>query len=642
MRMMTLAFHNFKNSFRNYLSVILSLAFTILIFLNFQNILASDAFAVLGERNRDYIDILVQMVSFVLGCFMFFFIWYATNVFLTKRKKEIGIYVFMGLTNERIGVLYMIETVFIGLSALVLGILVGMLTTGLFQMILLAISDIAVEIHFQAAPKAILVTAVVYLVLYLIFVGKGYLNILRSSVLDMISASRRHENTTQKKSLLLGKAVLGLMVLGSGYYLSVKDGGQEVMAYALAAVVLVTVGVYLLFGGLIPLILSLLQRNKGYLYHRQRCLWINNLIFRMKRNYRTYAMVCVLVLCAVSALATGFAVKNRYDNITSFENKYTFQLIFRQAQSAETDQLAAQAEQILADQAGIAYRMRLPLLMLPEGTIDDHLYQETYGIVSYADLQKTAEDADIAVEFTKPAENEVIGLTHMILLSLISDKMEQTVGIGGQEYQQMTKSREPFLGYLQESMSFLVVNEEVYEKLCQTGEREVVYSYKIQDDNAFTAAKVALDEWRKGQTMEIGRVALDPENKEIEWFKILYSLCIFMFLVFILASGSIMFMKQYNDAFEEKEQYQILHKMGVSRYSLRQAVRCELAAAYTIPFVVMTISSWFAVHALAGMMQTNLFTVNVVSVGIVLGIFVIFYGLSVSVYQKNAGIVHTN
>ena len=85
--MMDLAFLNFKNGFKNYLSLVISLAFTILVLFNFQNIIYSGAFEVLGTRNKEYIDIIIQMISYILGCFMFFFIWYATNVFLTRRKK---------------------------------------------------------------------------------------------------------------------------------------------------------------------------------------------------------------------------------------------------------------------------------------------------------------------------------------------------------------------------------------------------------------------------------------------------------------------------------------------------------------------------------------------------------------------------
>ena len=116
MSMFRLAFMNFRNSFRSYLSLVLSLAFTILILFNFQNIIYSAPFAVLGEHNKEYIDILVEAVSVVLGCFMFFFLWYATNVFLTRRKREIGIYIFMGMSNQRIGGLYVIEISFVGVT----------------------------------------------------------------------------------------------------------------------------------------------------------------------------------------------------------------------------------------------------------------------------------------------------------------------------------------------------------------------------------------------------------------------------------------------------------------------------------------------------------------------------------------------
>ena len=172
MRMMSLALMNFKNSFRNYLSLVISLSFTILIFFNFQNIIYSDGLAVLGAKNKEYTEMVVQVISFVLVCFMFFFIWYSTNVFLTKRKKEIGIYVFMGLSNQKIGRLYAIETALTGVSALIFGIFSGVLTAGLFQMILFALSDIAVEISFQFRIKPVFITSGVYLAVYFIFVLK--------------------------------------------------------------------------------------------------------------------------------------------------------------------------------------------------------------------------------------------------------------------------------------------------------------------------------------------------------------------------------------------------------------------------------------------------------------------------------------
>ena len=88
MSMFKLAFLNFKSGLKNYMALILSLAFTVLILFNFQNLLDSDALGILGEINKRNIDIIIEVITFVIVCFMLFFIWYATNVFLTQRKKR--------------------------------------------------------------------------------------------------------------------------------------------------------------------------------------------------------------------------------------------------------------------------------------------------------------------------------------------------------------------------------------------------------------------------------------------------------------------------------------------------------------------------------------------------------------------------
>ena len=125
MSLIQLAFSNFKRSLREYAALIISLSFSIFIFFNFQNIVYSDSMDVLNSMKKEYIDVVVNAASVVFGVFLFFFIWYATNVFLKQRKKEIGIYTFMVLDNIRIGKMYALEAFFIGLFSLVIGLATG-------------------------------------------------------------------------------------------------------------------------------------------------------------------------------------------------------------------------------------------------------------------------------------------------------------------------------------------------------------------------------------------------------------------------------------------------------------------------------------------------------------------------------------
>lgn len=634
MSMVKLAMMNVKHGLKNYLSLILSLAFTVLILFNFQNLIGADSFLVLGTRNKEYIEIIVQIISFILGCFMFFFIGYATNVFLTRRKKEIGIYIFMGLSHEKIGQLYLLETIFTGLAALILGLFSGALTCGLFQMILLLISDLSVEIQFRPGLRPALFTAAVYGIIYLFFAVKGYIHLLKSSVASMLSAAKQNEYIRQKRGTLWMKTVLGVWILGTGYFLALKEGRTDVMRNALGAVVLVTVGVYLLFGGFLPLLAREMVEHKSFLYRKQRILWVNRLVFCMKKNYRTYAMVCILLLCSVTALATSFAMKGRYDNIIRFENTYTFQLLIPEAHAAD---LSDRAKQVIEENTELAYSAKIPVLLIDTSLINAMDYANQYAVLPYSALKALSIEAGLAFDLPEPGEDQVIKVSHPVLLSLITDRTDAVMTINGKSYLQIEESTVPYLGYLQESIGFYVVNDNEYASLLPLGEEMLAANYKIRYPEDFEHTKEALDGWRTllGDS-GIARVAIDPKSNELDWIKVMYSMGVFMFLVFVVASGSIMFMRLYNDAFEETERTKVLLKLGIDRGDLRRAVKAELAAAYGVPFLVMSVSTFFSVGALSKMMFVDLSGVNAVSLVIVLAVLIVWYRLSVWVYPVSS------
>lgn len=621
MSMFRLAFMNFRNSFRSYLSLVLSLAFTILILFNFQNLIYSGPFAVLGEHNKQYIDMLVETVSVVLGCFMFFFLWYATNVFLTRRKREIGIYIFMGMSNRKIGRLYVIEISLVGVTALAAGIGSGALLGGLFQMTMGAVSDIAVDVRFGVSWKAVNVTGVSFLAMYFFFALKGYWNITHSSVLNMISAARQNEYVRMPKTVLSAKAALGAAVLSAGYYLANKGGRQSMLNNALLAVVLVIAGVYLLFGGLIPLAFQTLSANKHFLYRGQRCLWVNQMVFRMRKNYRTYAMVCIVGICSVTALATGFAMKERYHNIIRFDNQYTFQLLTNQSGLGE------KASALIGGAGDIACQTSLAALSLDA----DHL------VLKYSEVKRVAQERGERFDLSEPADDETVYLSYQMLMSLIVHEQPYPVTIGGKAYLVTRTVRDAYIGYMQREMGcFYVVSDSEYERLKEQGTTLYIHNYKLADDMDFAAARAAVDTLISNTDENFtARVAVDPFDNDTDWIKALHSLCIFMFLVFVVACGCIMFMKLYNDSFEEKERYLVLRKLGIPSGTISASIAQELLSAYMLPFAVMAVSAYFSVHALGRMMYTSLFSIYVVSTLAVFAVFVLCYMLSVAVYRKN-------
>lgn len=624
MSMMKLAFQNFKSSFKSYLSLIISLAFTILVLFNFINLIDSGILDQLGETNASNVEVILQVLSFTIACFMIFFIWYSTNVFLTKRKKEIGIYVFMGLSNQKIGKLYAIETILIGFTSLLLGIVFGILTSQLFTMILMAISEISVEITFHFSLMPILITSIIFFIIYFVFVVKGYINIVRSSVLEMVSANRQNEYIKQNNTVLILKAIIGVIVLAAGFYLATKEAGMEVMGNILLATILVIIGIYLLFGGLIPLMFQTLAKNKNFLYQKERNLWINNIIFRMKKNYRTYAIVCVLMLCSVTALAFGFSMKNRYEGIVHFENTYTYQVLSDQAGYEN------EFKELIEKENKIEYTSDIEILTLNKEDTNNN-YTIPLALVSYSDIKQLADDTGMEFDLTETKDHEYIELNRLYVMSLTNDFIVNTETIQGVEYTSIQQTTTPYLGYMQEEMNYMIVNDKTFTQLSSIGQSMHIYNYKIEDPYNFEASTKDI----QSSSHCLGLVKINPEREEIAWLKILFSVSIFTFMVFIFASGSILFMKLYNDAFEEKERYQVLTKLGISKKILKKSIANELRFAYSVPLVIMAISSYFSVKTIGNLMHATLLSVNIISVVIIFIFFYVCYRISLIIYQRN-------
>lgn len=633
MTLFGLARSNFRRSVREFGMMILSLAFSVFIFFNFQNVIYADSMKVLEEFNKRYIDIVIEALSVVFAVFLFFFVWYASNVFLNQRKKEIGIYIFMGLDHARIGKMYVIESCMVGLTALAAGLCLGVAFSKLFQMALLKLSEISVDVRFSFSPRAIAITAAVFLAIYGLMTAKGYHTLKTSSVLALLSGAKQKELKPERAFVTALRIVVGLGILAAGFGVSWRTGGMESLEYALAAVILVIVGVYLLYSGLIPALLRAFTRNKAFLYRKERNLWVNSLAFRMKKNYRTYAMVTVLMICSVTVMAFSIAMKQRYDRIVHFDQTYTYQIV--SSHTWDGDEIATG----IGQENEVLFWNELPVTILDSALFDTEYVDMPHGVTAFSQVEQAARRAGLPFAYEPLQDSQVIELSHEILMSLIEEQEGRRQQIGEDVYEVICDDTTPYLGKLQTYMSLYIVSDAVYERLSAQGVENWIYNYCIADVSNADASRPYLTDLAQTDTNEeeglyTGVNFTEYDGGEDSWIRVMYSLGWFLFATFLLASGSIIFMKTGNDAYEERERYQVLGKLGIPRRVLARSLRSEICFTYYCPFVLMAVASFFSIRALGSVMHEDLFRVNLWSAGAVLGVFTVICMLSVRMARK--------
>ena len=557
MSLFRLAIGNFKRSVREFGVLVLSLSFSVFIFFNFQNVIYSQAMDVLMEFRKDLIDSVIQAASVVFAVFLFFFIWYATNVFLNQRKKEIGIYIFMGLDNKRISRMYALESTMVGLFSLIFGLAFGVLFSKLFQMLLLKLSEISVDVEFSFSLRPVLNTGGMFLVIYGLMILKGCHTLKNSSVLNLLSGARQKEIRQENKVITALRILAGTAALILGYLAALDTGGPQGLVRMIQAVVLVILGVYLLYSGLIPAILRLLTRSKNFLYRKERTLWINNLAFRIKKNYRTYAMVTVLMICSVTLMALAIALKQRYDRMENFDQVYS-----------------------------------CTLLNLPSEMFRTKYNQTMYVLVPYSQVKEGAGRAGLEFPYKELEDDQVVGLSHEILFSLAGTNEPSAVNIGEKTYDEVDVTTTPYLGKLQTYTEAYIVSDRTFEELKSRGSLLYIYNYRLENPGNIEASRPWLQDLVQGGEEGMTGVSYTEDSlNEDSYIRVTYSLCLFMFVTLMLAAGSIIFLKIGNEAYEDGERYEILEKMGVPRKTLGKAVRNEICFAYYCPFLLMSISS---------------------------------------------------
>ena len=245
MNFFKLSFMNLRQNIRNYGMYIFSMVFSIVVFYNFITLMFSEQFRALQDLK--VISTISMMCAMVLCLFFIFFISYSSSFFIEQRKKEFGIYTFMGVENNKIALLFAQEGLLIGIIALVVGIFGGILTNKLFLMALVKVSNINAIMKFEISTPTIFVTSLMFLVILICVFIKEYITLLRTDITKLINATNIYQSDNSKNKTLQG--ILGVSVIIFAYLLIIyyRKYNIQFPIAIIGTVVLVIIGTMLLF-----------------------------------------------------------------------------------------------------------------------------------------------------------------------------------------------------------------------------------------------------------------------------------------------------------------------------------------------------------------------------------------------------------
>ena len=252
-----LAFQNLKNNRRVYVPFLLSSIGIIMMFYIMQSISMSiDAQALYGGQS---ITTMMNLGAIVIGIFAVLFLFYTNSFIIKRRKKELGLYNILGMEKFHIAKIIFRETLLTTFIALALGLGLGILFSRAMFLLLQKLLGVDLHIVFSVPAMAVLTTLILFFAIFFATMLYNILQVRLSNPIELLHGSNVGEKEPKAHWLL---AVLGILCLGTGYYMAVtiQDPVQALMFFFIA-VILVIFGTYLLFITGITALLKLLKKK---------------------------------------------------------------------------------------------------------------------------------------------------------------------------------------------------------------------------------------------------------------------------------------------------------------------------------------------------------------------------------------------
>lgn len=620
MNSFSVAYKNIKRNIKSYVLYIIAMMFSVIVYYNFLSIKYNKQLLEVQSLNM-YVKSIANAVIILLLLFLVFFIWFSNSLFLKQMKKEIGIYAFMGISNSEVASMFAIEIFFIGVLSIALGLFLGVLFSKLFMMLLVKVSILNVKIKFDLSFKALIEAAATFLVLFIITSIKGYIDVVRSKLIELFNASKREEEVPKVNYF---KAILSVILIGTAYYFMYNAYGGNLDFYScvLISIVAVIVGTYWLFSSFYLMLMKHFIKRKSILYNGVNIVSFSNIAFKIKSEYKVLATVALLVTAAITAFGTSYSIRYFVQSSNKIQKPYTFSYITAVNDNKTNKEVSTIINQ---DNRKTLLNQNINFILVDKfiRVGGNSSKENEIVVIKLSDLKKASTNLGI-----KDAKDLELSTKDSILIDIPNTiislgKKPKGFEINNINYTVDKEIKTPLFGVGLSAFT-LVVKDEDYNTIKDNFKEYNFRGLRVSKPedtlalaNKLTKVKGILDKSLYAPYAKAQKQSVLPLTGLVYFFGG------FLSFVFIIATGSIICFKFLSESNTDKYKYEMLGKIGMTESEITKSVFKQVGISYIFPLVVGIIHSCSAISVLSKMLKYNIIFPAVISIII----FSLIYGL---------------
>ncbi|UBK72144.1 FtsX-like permease family protein [Clostridium perfringens] len=631
-----IALNNVRKSFKDYSIYFLTLTLGVCIFYAFNSTGDQKAFLELGKRQAEYIKVLQWLISGIsvfISCVLGGLILYANNFLVKKRKKELGIYMTLGMGKNKISKILTYETALVGIISLVVGLGVGVIVSQGISAFASKLFEVSLSNYkFLLSTDAILKTVLYFGIIFILVMLFNTFVISKYKLIDMLTAAKKNEDIKIKNPILTAIIFfISLGLLGVAYKLVIKVGLNTTDSMFLGSIVLGILGTLLLFFSLAGFVLYVLQRNKNVYLKGLNIFVLRQMNSKINTNFLSMTVICLMLFLTISTLATGLSFKNALEkgleNTTPFDASATYYV--------NEDNKIKTAEESIKE-LGFKFNPEDKIVSyneykLEKTNLESLLTKNAHGknaeklastfseygvnaisVSSYNDIRALSGEKSVSL-----ANNEV-------LISSNSSELEGTlenviknnkeIEIDGKEYKIANNAligegkviKEAFQSTgITNNLLTLIVPDNVLSNLNPTSNKININFPKNSKEEEQRVQKL-FDEYKDGivNLDKYGfvngytRERIYEENNGMT--NIVLFIGIYLGIIFLISSTAVLALQQLSEASDSIDRYKSLRRIGVSQKMINKSIFTQVSIYFGLPLVVALVHSVVAIKVVNG------------------------------------------
>lgn len=636
-----LSIKNMRKTIKDFAIYFLTLVLGVAIFYMFNSLDSQEAMVQVSSSTRELIKLMITMLGFVsvfVAVILGLLIVYANNFLINRRKKEFGTYMMLGMSKGQISRILLIETIFVGIISLIVGLVIGVFASQFMSVLVgkLFAADMS-KFEFVFSKDACIKTCIYFAVMYIAVMIFNTFTISRYKLINLLNASKKNEQIKIKNLwVCILVFIIGVVILGYAYY-KVTGGVNELSTAdtILPIILMGIVGTILVFWSVSGFILKLVQLRKNIYLKDVNMFVLRQLHNKINTTVVSMSIICLMLFMTITILSSALSLNNTMRKDLEDTTPVDINL-YKTANLPENEKMSkAQIEdsrktmlQTLEDNGFDMTKLKdvveIPVYATNELTWRDTLspvydevkqqfpnllYETAEEIVKVSDYNKVARLYGNTEYQLKDDEYIILcDFDNMKNLRNKALKADSTITIAGKEYK--SKYDECQNGYIYMAGSHINNGIILVPDSCNLTEDMKEETFLAANYNATTEEeKEEIEKICTGETVSEFSKNLNEKDITIDGMTkiaiiesslgvstIVLFIAIYLGIIFLIASSAILALKQLTESSDNKQRYAILRKIGADEKMINEALFKQIGIFFLMPLVLAIIHSIFGIQ----------------------------------------------